>query len=76
MNWALILVITLAAGGIGGTIIFLIDKYAGQRAEAARLKAELEATRRVLSNEQKASDLVVEHRSDDDTAGRLRDGTF
>ena len=76
MNWLLILVITLAAGGIGGTIIFLISKYADERAESARLRAELAEARKVLSNEKRSVDALVEHRSDDDTARRLSDGSF
>lgn len=76
MNWLLVLVITLAAGGIGGTIIFLISKYADERAESARLRAELAEARRVILNEQKSSDAMAEHRDDSTTSKRLSDGSF
>ncbi len=75
-SWLIPVIAAAAVGGLILAITILIGKLTAEARERGRLEAELTNTKKVLSNEQKASDAMVEHRSDDDTAGRMLRGDF
>lgn len=63
--------IYLTAGAVAIAIAVFGIWFANYRGRAAgRKEAEIN------SNAPKAAEVIAEHRSDDDTAKRLRDGTF
>lgn len=68
-------VLGIIAAGVGG-FIFLLWRYGEAKKDQGRAEVRSDLSEKAASNAKKTGEIMAEHRSDDDTAGRLSRGDF